>query len=103
MGEDKGVSPRRLDEVIDDAARQLAANEKYRDAEITALHATLMLTIATLNQFDPMASERIAGLLMDRAAAWRERHPNAEPGAAMERLADDLLHRLPPVPSLESA
>ena len=96
------MSPRRLDEVIDDAARQLAANEKYRDAEITALHATLMLTIATLNQFDPKASERIAGVLKDRAAGWRERHPNAEPGAAMERLAYDLLHRLPAIPLPES-
>lgn len=96
------MSPRRLDEVIDEAARQLAANEVYRDAEITALHATLLLTIATLNQFDPKASERIAGLLMDRAAGWRERHPGAEPGAvAMERLADDLLRRLPPIPPPE--
>ena len=96
------MSPRRLDEVIDEAARQLAANEKYRDAEITALHATLMLTIATLNQFDPKASERIAGLLKDRAASWRERHPSGEPGAvALERLADDLLRRLPPIPPPE--
>ena len=97
------MSPRRLDEVIDDAARQLAANEKYRDAEITALHATLMLTIATLNQFDPKASERIAGLLKDRAASWRERHPGGEPGAAMDRLAEDLLRRLPLIPPPEGA
>ena len=95
------MSPRRLDEVIDEAARQLAANEAYRDAEITALHATLMLTIATLNHFDPKASERIARLLIDRAAGWRERHPGAEPGAAMERLADDLLRRLPAIPPPE--
>ena len=95
------MSPRRLDEVIDAAARQLAANEAYRDAEIMALHAALMLTIATLDQFDPKASERIAGLLKDRAAGWRERHPRAEPGAAMDRLADDLLRRLPPIAPLE--
>lgn len=103
VGEDE-MGPRRLDEVIDDAARLLAANEKYRDGELLALRAALMLVIAALDQTDPRASGTIARLLADRAETWRTRHPAGDgevAASAIERLADDIRHRLPRLPPPE--
>jgi hypothetical protein len=94
----RDVSPRSLETMIDDAARELAANETRRDAEMVALRAAVMLVIATLERFDQTASQRIARTLMAGAASRRSRQADGadEPIAtAMDRLADDLLYRLP--------
>jgi hypothetical protein len=63
------VSPQRLDALIDAAARELAANDMNRDAEILALRTALMLVVATLDRFDPKASLGISQVLMGRAAS----------------------------------
>ena len=93
--------PRSLETMIDDAARELAANDKERHAELVALRTTLMLVISDARRLDREASQTIAALLTTVAASRRGKADQAprEPIAiAMERLADDLVRRLPTLP-----
>jgi hypothetical protein len=97
----ESVSPERLDTLIDAAARELAANDMNRDAEILALRTALMLVVASLDRLDPKTSQDISQVLMGRAASWRKRGGDNPGAAAIERLADDLARRLPPMPPPE--
>ena len=46
-------------------------------------------------------SQDISQVLMGRAASWRKRGGDNPGAAAIERLADDLARRLPPMPPPE--